>query len=43
MATRRLLKDLATPAFVVNRRTFRENCDRVRIAAHANGILRLRP
>ncbi|KAL9190805.1 hypothetical protein ACHAXT_000511 [Thalassiosira profunda] len=37
------LGELATPAFVVNRRAFRRNCERVRASASANGIRRLRP
>ncbi|KAL7548574.1 hypothetical protein ACHAWF_018868 [Thalassiosira exigua] len=37
------LSDLPTPAFVVNRRAFQENCNRVLTVAYANGIHRLRP
>lgn len=40
---RQQLNDLATPVFVINRMAFRSNCELVRIAAHANGINRLRP
>ena len=37
------MDDLDTPAFVVNLRAFRKNCDTVRITAYENGIVRLRP
>ena len=37
------LDDLDTPAFVVNLRAFRQNCDLVRKTAYENGIVRLRP
>jgi len=37
------LDDIATPAFVVNRHAFRNNCEVVRSSAYANGIHRLRP
>ena len=43
MATCQRLDDLATPSFIVNRRAFKENCQKVKTSAYANGILRLRP
>jgi D-serine deaminase-like pyridoxal phosphate-dependent protein len=38
-----LLEDLPTPAFVVDRNAFRQNCIAARAAAIKNGIPRLRP
>ena len=37
------LHDLPTPSFIVNRRAFRENCQKVKTSAFAQGIVRLRP
>eukprot|EP00585_Thalassiosira_rotula_P008035 CAMPEP_0196136866 /NCGR_PEP_ID=MMETSP0910-20130528/5029_1 /TAXON_ID=49265 /ORGANISM="Thalassiosira rotula, Strain GSO102" /LENGTH=421 /DNA_ID=CAMNT_0041397225 /DNA_START=64 /DNA_END=1326 /DNA_ORIENTATION=- len=42
MSTRQKLIDLSTPAFIVNRHAFRQNCELVRTSANANGIHRLR-
>ncbi len=38
-----LLEDLPTPAFVVDRHAFEQNCKSARAAANKNGIPRLRP
>lgn len=43
MYLRKRLNDLETPAFFINRHIFRQNCEIVRTAAHANGIYQLRP
>ena len=43
METCKRLDDLPTPSFIVNRRAFKENCQKLRTSAYANGIVRLRP
>ena len=38
-----LLEDLPTPAFIVNKHAFQQNCQTARAAAQKNGIPKLRP
>ena len=43
MTTHQRLDDITTPAFIVNRHAFQQNCELLQVIAHKNGITRLRP